>query len=69
MKLRSVNDFAEQHNMHPQRIRKLLRQERVFPYQRLGNGRYILYANTVIVRPYERPNRKLRAHPTKDKSE
>ena len=56
-----VNEFARRHNMHPQRVRKLLRQERVWPHQRLDNGRYLLYENTVIVRPYERPNRKMRA--------
>ncbi len=61
MKIMDVKTFAEKHNMHPQRVRKLLRQERVFPYQRLPNGQYILYQNTVIVRPYERPNRKMRA--------
>lgn len=60
MKVMDVNEFARRHNMNPQRVRKLLRQERVWPHQRLDNGRYLLYENTVIVRPYERPNRKMR---------
>ena len=60
MKVLGVKEFAEQRRMHPQRVRKLLREKRVFLYQKLENGRYVLFQNTVIVAPYERPNRKLR---------
>ncbi len=60
-KVYGVTEFAEMRGMHPQRLRKLLRQERVFPYQRLDNGRYLLFVNTVVVPPYERPNRNMRS--------
>ena len=55
-----VADFAERHNLSAARVRALIREERVFPYQQLGNGRYVLFPNTVIVAPYERPGRKMR---------
>ncbi len=32
----------------------------LFPRQKLGNGRWIMFSNSAIVAPLERPNRKLR---------
>ena len=61
MNMMSVTEFARKCNMSPQRVRTLIREQRVFPYQQLENGRYILLPNTVIVPPYERPGRKLRS--------
>ncbi len=46
--------------MSDSRIRQLLLEDRIFPRQKLGNGRWIMFGNSVIVAPYERPNRKLR---------
>lgn len=60
MKVYSTADFARKHGVSDSRIRQLIAEDRVFPRQRLDNGRYIMFANSVIVAPYERPNRKLR---------
>jgi hypothetical protein len=34
--------------------------EIAFPRQKIASGHWILFANSVIVAPYDRPNRKLR---------
>ena len=60
MQIYSPSQFAEKHGVSSSRIRKLLAEERIFPYQKTSNGRYILFANSVIVAPYDRPNRRLR---------
>jgi hypothetical protein len=60
MKIYNPVQFASKHGVSASRIRQLLSQERLFPYQKSSNGRYILFANSVIVAPYEKPNRKLR---------
>ena len=59
MKLFSTRQFAEKHGVSDSRIRQLLLEDRIFPRQKLGNGTWILFSNSVIVAPYERPNRKL----------
>ncbi len=60
MKMMSTRQFAKKHGVSASRIRQLLLEERIFPYQKLSGGQWILYSNSVIVPPYERPNRKLR---------
>ena len=60
MKLYTTKEFAEKHGVSDSRIRQLLAEERIFPHQKLSNGRYVMYSNSVIVAPYERTNRKLR---------
>jgi hypothetical protein len=60
MKLYTTKEFAQKHGVSDSRIRQLLAEERIFPYQKLGNGRYVMYSNSVIVAPYERTNRRLR---------
>ena len=60
MELYSTADFARKHGVSDSRIRQLLLEERIFPYQKLGNGRWIMFGNSVIVPPYERTNRTLR---------
>jgi hypothetical protein len=42
------------------RIPQLLLEARIFTRQKLGNGRWIMFGNSVIVAPYDRPSRKLR---------
>ena len=60
MEIYSTSQFARKHGVSDSRIRQLLAEERIFPYQKLGSGQWILFSNSVIVAPYERPNRKLR---------
>jgi hypothetical protein len=60
MEIYSTSQFAEMHGVSTSRIRQLLAEERVFPYQKSSNGRWILFSNSVVVAPYDRPNRKLR---------
>jgi hypothetical protein len=60
MILYTTKEFAEKHGVSDSRIRQLLAEERIFPYQKLGNGRYVKYSKSVIVASYERTNRKLR---------
>ena len=60
MKLYTTKEFAEKHGVSDSRIRQLLAEERIFPHQKLGNGRWVMFGNSVIVAPYDRPNRKLR---------
>jgi hypothetical protein len=60
MEIYSPSQFAEKHGVSASRVRQLLRGQRIFPYQKSSTGRYVLFANSVIVAPYERPNRKLR---------
>ena len=60
MKVYSTASFARKHGVSDSRIRKLIAEDRVFPRQKLGNERWIMFSNSVIVAPYERPNRKLR---------
>ncbi len=60
MEVYSTADFARKHGVSDSRIRQLLLEDRIFPRQKLGNGRWILFRNSVIVPPYERTNRTLR---------
>jgi hypothetical protein len=60
MKLCGTKEFGEKHGVSDSRIRQLLLEDRISPRQKLGNGRWIMFHNSVIVAPYERPNRKLR---------
>jgi hypothetical protein len=60
LKVYSTAEFAKKHGVSDSRIRQLIAEDRVFPRQRLDNGRYIMFANSVIVAPYERAKRKLR---------
>jgi hypothetical protein len=60
LKIYSTASFARKHGVSDSRIRQLIAEDRVFPRQRLANGRYIMFANSVIVAPYERTNRKMR---------
>ncbi len=60
MKLYSTRKFAAKHGVSDSRIRQLLLEERIFPCQKLGNGRWIMFGNSVIVAPYEQSNRTLR---------
>jgi hypothetical protein len=60
METYSTSQFARKHGVSDSRIRQLLAEERIFPYQKLGSGQWILFSNSVIVAPYERLNRKLR---------
>ncbi len=57
----SVAEFADEHGLSRARVRKLIREGRVYPVGRLGSGTYYIYPNAVIVPPYQRPNRRLRA--------
>jgi hypothetical protein len=54
----STATFAEKHGVSDSRIRQLLAAERVFRRQKLDNGRWIMFGNSVIVAPYDRSNRK-----------
>jgi hypothetical protein len=56
----SVAEFADEHGLSRARVRKLIRDGRVYPVGRLDSGPYVLYPNSVIIRPFERPNRRLR---------
>jgi hypothetical protein len=60
LKIYSTAEFARKHGVSDSRIRQLIAENRVFPRQRLANGRYIMFANSVIVAPYERTKRALR---------
>lgn len=60
LKVYSTRDFARKHGVSDSRIRQLIAEDRVFPRQRLGNGRHLMFENSVIVPPYDRPNRRLR---------
>jgi hypothetical protein len=60
MKIYSTADFARKHGVSDSRIRQLIAEDRIFPRQKLGNGRWIMFGNSVIVAPYDRQNRKLR---------
>lgn len=60
MALYSTKDFARKHGVSDSRIRQLLLEERIFPCQKVGNSRWIMFENSVIVAPYERSNRTLR---------
>jgi len=60
MKIYSPSQFAQKHGVSASRIRQLLAEDRIFPHQKSSSGHWILFANSVIVAPYERPNRKLR---------
>jgi hypothetical protein len=60
MKMLSTREFGEKHGVSASRIRQLLLEERIFPYQKVGGGQWVLFSNSVIVPPYERPKRKLR---------
>ncbi|HLL39012.1 MAG TPA: hypothetical protein VK357_05015, partial [Rubrobacteraceae bacterium] len=60
LKIYSTAEFARKHGVSDSRIRQLIAEDRVFPRQRLDDGRYIMFANSVIVPPYDRPNRRLR---------
>lgn len=56
----STKEFARKHGVSDSRIRQLLLEDRIFPRQKLGNSQWILFGNSVIIAPYERPNRMLR---------
>ena len=60
LRVYSTAAFAKKHGVSDSRIRQLLLEDRIFPRQKLGNGRWIMYENSVIVAPYERTNRRLR---------
>ena len=60
MKVYSPSQFAQKHGVSASRIRQLLAEDRIFPRQKTASGHWILFANSVIVAPYDRPNRKLR---------
>lgn len=60
MEICSPSQFAEKHGVSASRIRQLLAEEHIFPYQKCSNGRYILFPNSVIVAPYTCPSQKLR---------
>jgi len=60
MEIYSPSQFAKKHGVSASRIRQLLAEDRVFPRQKTSSGHWILFKNSVIVPPYERPNRKLR---------
>jgi hypothetical protein len=53
-------DFAREHGVSDSRIRQLLLEDRIFSRQKLGNGRWIMFGNSMIVAPYDRPDRTLR---------
>lgn len=58
--LYSTKDFARKHGVSDSRIRQLLLEDRIFPRQKMADGRWIMFGNSVIVAPYERTNRRLR---------
>jgi hypothetical protein len=60
MKILSPSQFAQKHGVSASRIRQLLAEDRICPRQKTASGHWILFANSVIVAPYDRPNRKLR---------
>ena len=60
MEVCSTAEFARKHGVSDSRIRQLLLEDRIFPRQKLGNGRWLMFKNSGIVAPYERTNRKLR---------
>ena len=47
LKVYSTKDFARKYRVSDSRIRQLIAEDRVFPRQRLDNGRYIMFANSV----------------------
>lgn len=53
-------DFARMHGVSDSRTRRSLAERRVFPRQKLGNGRWIMFADGAIGAPHERTNRTLR---------
>jgi len=60
MEIYSPAQFRAKHGVWASRIRQLLLEDRIFPRQKSSSGHWILFSNSVIVAPYERPNRKLR---------
>jgi len=60
MKIYSPAQFAAKHGVSASRIRQLLAEDRIFPREKSSSGHWILFSNSVIVAPYDRPNRKLR---------
>ncbi len=60
MRMYSTAEFAKKHGVSDSRIRQLLLEDRIFPRQKLGSGQWIMFGNSVIVAPYDRPNRKMR---------
>ena len=60
MEVYSPSQFGAKHGVSASRIRQLLAADRIFPRQKTASGHWILFSNSVIVAPYERPNRKLR---------
>jgi hypothetical protein len=53
----TTREFAAKHNVSDSRIRQLLAQERIFPAHKLGRV-WVMYSNSVIIAPYDRPNRR-----------
>jgi hypothetical protein len=60
MEVYSPSQFGKKHGVSASRIRQLLAEDRIFPRQKTASGHWLLFANSVIVAPYERPGRKLR---------
>ncbi len=59
-------DFVRKYGVCDSRIRQLLLEGRIFPHQKLGNGRWIMFGMSVVMTPYDRmapydrSNRRLR---------
>jgi hypothetical protein len=60
LKVYSMANFARKYGVCDSRVRQLLLEGRIFPHQKLGNGRWIMFGNSVVMAPYDRANRKLR---------
>ncbi len=60
MKGYSTKTFGEKHGISDSRVRQLLRDERIYPAQKVGERTWYIWGNAVIIPAWERPNRKLR---------
>ncbi len=47
MKVNGTNEFAEKHGVSDSRIRQLFLEDRIFSRQKLSNGRWILFSNSM----------------------
>jgi hypothetical protein len=51
----TTREFGAKHNISDSRVRQLLRENRVFPAEKVSPRLWLIYPNAVIVAPYHRP--------------
>jgi hypothetical protein len=54
----STKTFSEKHCISASRVRQLLRDERIYPPQKVGERTWYIEGNTVIIPPWESVDRK-----------